>query len=47
MQFKKCFFAKLIYNLQVWSMEPMKICHGEVQKKSSQGRNEKIITDKK
>jgi hypothetical protein len=48
MQFKECVFAKFIYNLQVWNMEPMKFSMEklkiksakEVMKKSLMGINE-------
>lgn len=43
MQFKECVFAKFIYNLQAWNMEPMKFAMAKLKKKISQGRNEKII----
>ncbi len=42
MQFKECVFAKLIYNLQIWNMELMKISMKstkEEMKKSLMGIN--------
>jgi hypothetical protein len=43
MQFKECVFAKFIYNLQVWNMEPMKFSMEKVKNNSSKEEMKKSL----
>jgi len=43
MKFKKCVFAKFIYNLQVWNMEPMNFFMEKLKNKSSKEKMKKSL----